>query len=97
MQGLKLSVTKAKQQDNRSPSSISTAHCLLLTARCSSPASVLAIILGFFGPSLTNMSLVLERYQPTGIFLHLIDVSTMVRAPVASRRRNRAQVQAKYQ
>jgi hypothetical protein len=45
---------------------------------------VFAIILGFFGPSLANLSLVLERNQFTNILLYLVNVRAVISAPIAA-------------
>jgi hypothetical protein len=68
-----------------------SAFCFLLTAHCplptDLPAPVFAIILGFFGPALANLSLVLERNQFTNILLYLVNVGAVVGAAVAAARR----------
>jgi hypothetical protein len=42
-----------------------------------------AIILRFFGPALANMTLGLERDQPAGILLQLVNVGAAIRASIA--------------
>jgi len=46
-----------------------------------------AIVLRFFGPALANMTLGLERDQPTAILLHLVNIGAAIRASIACFRR----------